>query len=90
MADVIHLDYRAMEEMAKHCSSVASRLEQTASFVQETTQMLRAGVMIGVAGDTFAEAQSILVSQTRQISENFKEMSKGIQAAIADMQAQDH
>jgi uncharacterized protein YukE len=89
MSDVINVDYALMEELATDCLAIASRLEHTADFVAHATTILQASAMAGAAGETFAEAQRMLVSQTQQISEKFKEMSKGIQGAIADMQAQD-
>ncbi len=91
MADVIKLNYPAMQDMAQDCLKVAERLEQTGQFVRQTAQQLEAdAIMVGNAGTAFCDLLTHgLASNVQGLSERFREINKDILGAISDMQAQD-
>jgi WXG100 family type VII secretion target len=90
MAEVIKLNYPAMQEMSQQCLQVAERLGQTGQFARQIANQLQAGAMVGDAGEAFANAlTSSLVVKIQRLSEKFQEISRDIQGAIQDMQSQD-
>lgn len=90
MSDKIKLNYPAMREMSDQCKNTAQRLQETVSLGQKLAQELQNGALVGDSGEAFANALlSSFVPAVNRLSQKFNEVSRDIQAAIADMQAQD-
>lgn len=90
MADVIKLDYPAMQEMAQQCLKVSQRLGQTVQFVRNQGRQLQEGAMVGDAGEAFSNVlTSVLANKVQRLSDKFQEINNDIKGAISDMQAQD-
>ncbi|OJX45867.1 MAG: hypothetical protein BGO78_11225 [Chloroflexi bacterium 44-23] len=90
MSEVIKLNYPAMQEMAQQCKAASQRLQETARLAQQIANEMQNGALIGDAGDAFAHALTgALLPAVQKLSQKFEEVTKDIQGAISDMQAQD-
>jgi uncharacterized protein YukE len=89
MADVIRVNYQALEDMARQCDTVAQRLIQSSANAQKMANQMQNGALQGKPGETFAMALGIFSSRVMKLSEKYREEAKDIRAAIQDMQRAD-
>lgn len=89
MADKIRVNYAALEDMAKHCQTVASQLQQTAQTANKMAAQMQNGALVGKPGDAFVQALGVLAQRTMKLSGKFVEVSNDIKQAMSDMQAAD-
>ena len=89
MADKIRVNYPALEDMAKHCQTVAHHLQQTASLANKIGAQMQNGALVGRPGDVFVQALGQLQQRTMKLSGKFIEVSNDIKQAVSDMQAAD-
>ena len=90
MANKIRVNYPALEDMAKHCKTVAEKLQQTATLANKIGAQMQNGALVGKPGDTFVEALGQLQQSTMKLSGKFVEVSNDIKQAISDMQTADN
>lgn len=90
MADVIKLNYPAMQEMAQQCKTTAQRLQETVRMAQSICQQMEGGALVGDAGEAFGGALTqALVPAIQRLSQKFEEVAKDIEGAVQDMQQAD-
>jgi WXG100 family type VII secretion target len=90
MADVIRLNYPAMQEMARHCKKTAARLMETARLAQSIAQQMQNGALVGDAGEAFSGALTGAFNPSvTRLSQKFEEVARDIEGAIQDMQDAD-
>jgi uncharacterized protein YukE len=91
MNDKIRVNYQELEEFAKRCDAIASRiLESHVPFVKKNADEIRNEALKGDVGETFADALSgPFVQGSTKLGEKFKEVAADIRAAMEDMRAAD-
>lgn len=90
MTDRIRVNYPALEEMASHFDQVAERTEDIVRTVGKMGQQLMDSAMIGDTGDAVGSAiQGPFTASSMRLVMKFREVSRDIRAAIADMRAAD-
>lgn len=89
MADVIRVNYQALEDMARQCDAAAQRLAQSSSTAQKIAAQMQNGALQGKPGETFSMALGIFASRVMKLSEKYREEAKDIRVAIQDMQRAD-
>jgi WXG100 family type VII secretion target len=89
MADVIRVNYQALEDMARQCDTAAQRLVQSSANAQKMATQMQNGALQGQPGETFSMALGIFASKVMKLSEKYREEAKDIRAAIQDMQRAD-
>jgi uncharacterized protein YukE len=89
MADVIRVNYQALEDMARQCDAAAQRLVQSSSTAQKMATQMQNGALLGKPGETFSMGLGIFASRVMKLSEKYREEAKDIRAAIQDMQRAD-
>lgn len=91
MADVIKMNYPAMQDMAKHCKMVAERLQETVKLAQSTASRMEGGVLVGETGNAFsAGLREGLVPAINRLSQKFEELAADLTAAMGDMKEHDN
>ena len=89
MADKIRANYPAMQEMAKHLDLVSNRLTELSTAMGKVSQQMQGGVLQGQPGDAMVASLATGNVRITVLANMISEQSKGILAAIADMQAAD-
>lgn len=89
MADVIRVNYQALEDMARQCDAAAQRLVQSAANAQKMASQMQNGALLGSPGEAFAQALGVFSNKVLKLSEKYREEAKDIRAAISDMQRAD-
>lgn len=89
MADQIRVNYQALEDMAKQCDNVATRLAQTAATAQKIISQMQNGALVGKHGDIYTTAMGLFFSKVMKLSEKYREVARDVRNAAADMQRAD-
>lgn len=89
MADKIRVNYPALEEMAKQCEMVTSRLTELAGTEGKISQQMQGGALQGEPGDAFVAVMAVFVQKITRLADKFAEESKDIRAAMSEMQQAD-
>ena len=89
MADKIRANYPAMQEMAKQLELVVSRLTELAATENRISQQMQAGALQGPPGDALVGSLATAALKIKALADKIETESKGITAAISDMQQAD-
>jgi uncharacterized protein YukE len=89
MADQIRTNYQALEDMAKQCDTVSSRLAQTAATAQKIAGQMQGGALVGKHGDVYTTALGLFFTRVMKLSEKYREVASDIRNAASDMQRAD-
>ncbi len=90
MADVIKVNYEALEEMAALCQKNAENLEGTLTRIKEIANGMNSEALVGDVGMAFSEALLGPFSNSiTKLSEKFTVVSNDIRSAMDDMRQAD-
>jgi WXG100 family type VII secretion target len=89
MADKIRVNYPALEEMAKQCEMVNSRLTELASTEGKLSQQMQGGALLGPPGDAFVAVLATFSQKITRLADKFAEEAKDIRQSMTDMRDAD-
>lgn len=90
MADIIKMNYEAMQEMAAHCKNTSQRLTETAKLAAQLANQMQNGALVGDAGEAFSNALTSAFSPAvGRLAQKFLEIAGDIEGAMADMRTSD-
>jgi uncharacterized protein YukE len=89
MAEQIRVNYAALEDMARHCSMVAQKLQALASNSKTWAGQMQNGALQGGPGETFVGALGVLSQKVQKLGDAFTQESADIHGAMNDMRLAD-